>query len=69
MPQGPSSLADKLNRLFETVRPAGRGEYSPEEVAKAINEGGEGTISPAYIYLLRKGQHAPDAGPAGSVAA
>lgn len=56
VPQGPSSLADKLNRLFATVHPAGRGEYSPEEVAKAINEAGEGTISPAYVYLLRKGQ-------------
>ncbi len=56
VPQGPSSLADKLNRLFATVHPAGRGEFSPEEVAKAINERGEGTVSPAYIYLLRKGQ-------------
>ncbi len=54
--EGPSSLASKLNRLFETVHPAGRGEYSPEEVARAINEGGAGSISPAYIYMLRKGQ-------------
>ncbi len=52
----PSSLARKLNRLFETIHPAGRGEYSPEEVAKAISEGGDGSISPAYIYMLRKGQ-------------
>jgi transcriptional regulator with XRE-family HTH domain len=52
----PSSLARKLNRLFETIHPAGRGEYSPEEVAKAIADSGEGSISPAYIYLLRKGQ-------------
>lgn len=51
-----SSLAWKLNRLFATVHPAGRGEYSAEEVARAINERGEGSISPAYIYLLRKGQ-------------
>ena len=50
------SLSWKLNRLFETVHPAGRGEYSAEEVARAINERGEGSISPAYIYLLRKGQ-------------
>jgi transcriptional regulator with XRE-family HTH domain len=55
-PRNPSSLAYKLNRLFETVHPASRGEYSPEEVAKAINERGEGSISPAYIYMLRKGQ-------------
>ena len=52
----PSSLARKLNRLFETIHPAGRGEYSPEEVAKAIADSGQGSISPAYIYLLRKGQ-------------
>lgn len=52
----PGSLAWKLNRLFATVHPAGRSEYSAEEVARAINEAGEGSISPAYIYLLRKGQ-------------
>ena len=52
----PSSLAWKLNRLFETIHPAGRGEYSPEEVARAISESGGGSISPAYIYMLRKGQ-------------
>ncbi len=52
----PSSLARKLNRLFETIHPASRGEYSPEEVARAISDAGEGSISPAYIYMLRKGQ-------------
>lgn len=51
-----SSLAWKLNRLFETIHPASRGEYSPEEVARAITGAGEGSISPAYIYMLRKGQ-------------
>lgn len=54
--EGLPSLARKLNRLFETIHPAGRGEYSPEEVAKAILEAGDGSISPAYIYMLRKGQ-------------
>lgn len=53
---GPPSLARKLNRLFATIHPAGRGEYSPEEVAKAISDAGDGSISPAYIYMLRKGQ-------------
>lgn len=52
----PTTLASRLNRLFETIHPAGRGEYSPEEVAKAISDGGDGSISPAYIYMLRKGQ-------------
>lgn len=56
-PAGPaSSLARKLNRLFETIHPAGRGPYSPEEVAKAIAGQDAGGVSPAYIYLLRKGQ-------------
>ena len=50
-----SSLAWKLNRLFETIHPSNRGEYSPEEVARAITAAGGG-ISPAYIYMLRKGQ-------------
>ena len=37
--------------------PTGRaGQVQPEEVAKAIADSGEGSISPAYIYLLRKGQ-------------
>lgn len=53
---GPPSLAWKLNRLFAAVHPAGRGEYSPEEVARSISSKGEGSISPAYIYLLRGGQ-------------
>lgn len=52
----PPPLARKLNRLFETIHPAGRGKYSPEEVAKAIGEAGDGSISPADIYMLRKGQ-------------
>lgn len=34
------TLAEKLNRLFGTVHPPGRGEYSYEEVAAAIRERG-----------------------------
>jgi transcriptional regulator with XRE-family HTH domain len=49
-------LAEKLNRLFEAVHPAGRGPYSNEEVAAAIQEQGGPTISGTYIWLLRKGQ-------------
>ena len=58
MEAGPESspLAYKLNRLFQTIHPAGRGEYSAEEVARAIDELGGDRISPAYIYMLRKGQ-------------
>lgn len=49
------TLAAKLNRLFRTVHPAGRGEYSNEEVAEAIRLRGGPTISTAYLWLLRKG--------------
>jgi len=48
------TLAAKLDRLFRTVRPAGRGEYTYEEVASAIRERGVG-ISHTYIWQLRKG--------------
>ncbi|WP_371534943.1 MULTISPECIES: XRE family transcriptional regulator [unclassified Streptomyces] len=52
---GERSLAAKLNYLFETVVPAGRGPYSTEEVARAISSGSV-SISGSYIWLLRKGQ-------------
>jgi transcriptional regulator with XRE-family HTH domain len=51
---GPSALADRLNRLFETVHPRGRGPYSNEEVARAIRAEG-GDISRAYLSYLRNG--------------
>ncbi|MEU9254936.1 helix-turn-helix domain-containing protein [Streptomyces sp. NPDC048270] len=49
------SLADKLNHLFDTTAPAGRGPYTGEEVARAITASGV-PISGSYIWLLRKGQ-------------
>jgi transcriptional regulator with XRE-family HTH domain len=50
------SLADKLNRLFDTVYPAGRGTpYSNKEVAGAIRASG-GSISDVYIWQLRTGR-------------
>ena len=50
------TLAEKIDLLFETVRPAGRGPYTHEEVATAIARDGGPTISAAYIWMLRKGQ-------------
>jgi transcriptional regulator with XRE-family HTH domain len=50
------TLADKLNRLFSSVHPAGRGPYSNEEVAAAIRERGGPSISGTYVWLLRKGE-------------
>jgi len=51
----PPSLAAKLDRLFRAVRPAGRGEYSYQEVADAIRGEGGPTISATYLWQLRKG--------------
>jgi transcriptional regulator with XRE-family HTH domain len=51
-----TTLAERLERLFATIHPAGRGPYSNEEVAAAIQEQGGPTISGTYIWLLRKGQ-------------
>lgn len=50
-----STLAEKLNRLFQTVHSRGQGEYSNEEVAEAIRQRGGPTISAAYLWQLRKG--------------
>jgi transcriptional regulator with XRE-family HTH domain len=48
------TLAEKLDRLFGTVHPPGRSEYSYEEVAAAIRDRGV-MISHTYIWQLRKG--------------
>ena len=60
MPSGdtrrpPPSLASKLDRLFQAVRPGGRGEYSYQEVADAIRAERGPTISATYLWQLRKG--------------
>ncbi len=49
------TLADKLDYLFRTIRRRGEGEYSYEEVAKALRGKGGPTISATYIWQLRKG--------------
>ena len=48
------TLAEQLDRLFSTVHPPGRGEYTYEEVAAAIRARGV-MISHTYIWQLRKG--------------
>lgn len=55
------SLADKLNRLFETTRPADKGPWSNWEVERwladrAVTDGDGLTISGNYLALLRNGQ-------------
>jgi transcriptional regulator with XRE-family HTH domain len=50
------SIAEKLDRLFQRVRPAGQGEYSHGAVAEAIREQQGISISHTYIWQLRTGR-------------
>ena len=51
-----ASFADRLNLLFDSIRPAGRATpYSNKEVAVAIRDNG-GAISDVYIWQLRTGR-------------
>ncbi|MCA2225170.1 helix-turn-helix domain-containing protein [Nonomuraea aurantiaca] len=52
----PRTLADKLNRLFQTVRRQGDAEYSNVAVAEAISKGQDVQISHTYIWQLRTGR-------------
>jgi transcriptional regulator with XRE-family HTH domain len=50
-------IAQRLDHLFETVHPPGRGPYSLREVVEAINEdAGTRLMSAAYLSQLRTGQ-------------
>ncbi len=51
----PMTLAQKLDRLFKTVRPRDGGEFTFEEVAEGIRGRGGPTVSATYIWQLRKG--------------
>lgn len=50
----PETFADKLNRLFDVLRPAGGKPMTTREVARRVTEQG-GSISPGYISELRNG--------------
>lgn len=50
------TLAEKLNHLFATVHPPGRGEFMLDEVAEAISQQGETSITAAYLSQMRRGQ-------------
>ncbi len=50
-----STLADRLDKLFKTMHPGHRGEYSTQEVCDGIRAQGGPTISPVYLWQLRKG--------------
>lgn len=50
------SLADKINRLFQTVQVNGR-EYTNEEVSRGCSQlEGSAAISKTYVWQLRTGQ-------------
>ena len=49
------SFARRLDQLFKTVRPRGRGEFSYREVAAGVAERTGTVISPSYIWQLRAG--------------
>lgn len=48
------TFADRLNRLFDSVYPPGRGPYSAAEVVSALNARGT-RVSSAYLSQLRSG--------------
>jgi transcriptional regulator with XRE-family HTH domain len=54
--RGAFSIAEKLDRLFRQIRPAGHGEYSYMAVAEAIRERQGIAISHTYIWQLRTGR-------------
>ena len=54
---GPATgdLSYKLNRLFATMHPRGRGEYTLQEVIDGIRAQGGPTLSITYLWQLRHG--------------
>lgn len=51
-----ATLAVLIDRLLETVHPAGRGPYTYEEVADGIRAAGGPTISAQYLNQLHRGR-------------
>ncbi|GAA0399964.1 XRE family transcriptional regulator [Streptomyces luteireticuli] len=50
------SLAERIERLFRTVRRPDRTPYSNEEVARACRESTGETFSATYLWQLRTGR-------------
>ncbi|GAA2829230.1 helix-turn-helix domain-containing protein [Kitasatospora sp. CM 4170] len=53
---GASTLAAKLDRLFDVVRRPDREPYSHEEVARACREATGESFSATYLWQLRTGR-------------
>ena len=52
----PTSLAAKIDKLFQVVRKPGREQYSHDEVAKACREATGESFSTTYLWQLRTGR-------------
>ncbi len=52
------TLAEKIERLFETMHPPGRGPYTLQEVSDGIAALGGASISVNQLWELRKGKKA-----------
>ena len=51
-----TTLAEKINTLFQVVRRPNREQFSHEEVAKACREATGETFSATYLWQLRTGR-------------
>ena len=54
-PRRSTTLAERLDNLFKTMRQGPRGEYTTQEVCDGIRAQGGPTISAVYLWQLRKG--------------
>jgi transcriptional regulator with XRE-family HTH domain len=52
----PTSLAAKIDKLFQVVRKPNREQYSHDEVAKACREATGESFSTTYLWQLRTGR-------------
>lgn len=50
------TFADKLNKLFATIRDEQGREYSPEYVVTWLRDHDGPSISTSYLYMLRRGE-------------
>ncbi|MFD7901418.1 XRE family transcriptional regulator [Kitasatospora sp. NPDC059722] len=53
---GTSTLADRIDRLFQVVRRPNREPYSNDEVARACREATGESFSATYLWQLRTGR-------------
>jgi len=52
----PTSLAAKIDKLFQVVRKTNREQYSHDEVARACREATGESFSTTYLWQLRTGR-------------